>query len=244
MSSPAAREGLGVDALVSFDCWNTLLSDVDPTRARARQVDAVVAAAGPGLDRDTAGEALDLALAGHTRAWQAGRHHGLGRIVDDLRGRLGLDPASREPLAAALAHVEPDDVRLAPGARQTLTALRRAGYRLGLVCDTGVRPGTTVRRLLAGHGVLDLLDALAFSDEVGVPKPDRRMFDAVLAPLGAAPERSAHVGDLVATDVAGARAAGMRAVLFTGLTPAPDPTGAPDLVVDDLTDLPDALESL
>lgn len=231
-------------AVVTFDCWNTLLSDVDPARSRERQIDAVLAASPVPLARERAAEILDDALAGHTRAWQAGNHHGLRRIVAELLERLGTGASTGQTLAAALSHVPPEQVRLTAGAGVTLARLRSAGYRLALVCDTGVRPGETVRGLLAAHGILDCFDALAFSDEVGAPKPDRRMFDAVLAPLGADPARSTHVGDLVPTDVIGAHRAGMRTVLFTGLTPAPEQLVCrPDHVIDDLTDLPALLES-
>ena len=51
---------------------------------------------------------------------------------------------------------------------------------------------------------------LAFSDEVGAPKPDPRCFLAAIEPLGAEPKHVLHVGDLRRTDVAGARALGMR----------------------------------
>src|SRR5207249_2916452 len=58
--------------------------------------------------------------------------------------------------------------------------------------------------------------ALVFSDEVGVYKPDPRIFQAALGALGAEPSEAAHVGDLRFTDVAGARAVGMRAIRFSG----------------------------
>lgn len=231
-------------AVVSFDCWNTLLSDVDPERSRDRQVDAVVAAALTPLPRDRAAEILDGALAGHTMAWRAGRHHGLGRIVAELVDRLGVGADAAPSLAAALSQVDPEDVRLTPSAEATLATLRSRGYRLALVCDTGVRPGEIVRGLLAAHGVLERLDALAFSDEVGAPKPDPRMFEAVLSALGADPARSVHVGDLVPTDVLGGHRAGMRTVLFTGLTPPPEQMVCePDHVIGDLADLPALLET-
>jgi FMN phosphatase YigB (HAD superfamily) len=47
---------------------------------------------------------------------------------------------------------------------------------------------------------------------VGVPKPHPRTFQAALEPLGVAPARALHVGDLRRTDVAGARELGMVAV--------------------------------
>jgi len=81
-----------------------------------------------------------------------------------------------------------------------------------VVCDTGLTPGRVVRRHLERVGLLSLLDVHVFSDEVGVPKPDPRVFRAALAPFGVPPAEAAHVGDLRRTDVAGARGMGMTSV--------------------------------
>ena len=62
--------------------------------------------------------------------------------------------------------------------------------------------------MLEDLGLEPHLEFLAFSDEVGVPKPDPAIFAKALAELGAKPERAVHVGDLKRTDVAGARAFG------------------------------------
>lgn len=233
-------------AVVSFDCWNTLLTDSAPDAARERQVAAVDAATGGRLGRERAATALDDAVATHADAWRAGRHHGLARIVAGLADALGLDDQARAGLADDLPAIDPAEIVATPGAHETLDALHDAGYRLALACDTGIRPGRLVRGLLDQHGLLDRLDSLAFSDEVGVPKPDARMFEAALQPLDGDPARSAHVGDLVATDVVGARNAGLRAVLFTGITPPEVARGAstvaPDCTIDRLTDLPAVLE--
>jgi putative hydrolase of the HAD superfamily len=48
----------------------------------------------------------------------------------------------------------------------------------------------------------------------GVEKPDRRFFEILVARAGGRPETTLHVGDLYHVDVAGARAAGLQAMLF------------------------------
>jgi len=73
-------------------------------------------------------------------------------------------------------------------------------------------PGRVVRRHLDRLGLLSELESQAFSDEVGIPKPHRRAFESALAPLRVPPDAAVHVGDLRATDVAGARALGMTTV--------------------------------
>ncbi len=75
-----------------------------------------------------------------------------------------------------------------------------------------------------------------------VGKPSPEFFTAALSSLGAAPERTAVVGDDLESDVAGAQAAGMRGVLVrTGKFRASDLEASsirPDAVLDSLADLP------
>jgi len=110
---------------------------------------------------------------------------------------------------------------------ETVERLRGAGVACALICDTGLTPGHVVRQHLLRLGLLRGLRAQIFSDEVGVPKPDARMFRAALAALGCPAREALHVGDLRRTDVAGARGVGMGSVRIRA-------------VHDDGTDLPEA----
>jgi putative hydrolase of the HAD superfamily len=65
--------------------------------------------------------------------------------------------------------------------------------------------------------MLKYFDGWAFSDEVGVYKPDPAIFARALTSLGDVPaDRALHVGDLRRTDIAGARAIGMTSVRYRG----------------------------
>ncbi len=81
--------------------------------------------------------------------------------------------------------------------------------------------------MLDENGLLEYLDVLCFSDEVGVPKPGAEIFEKALAGLGVNPPEAIHVGDLRRTDIAGARHIGMHAARFRA-------------VHDDESDSPDA----
>jgi FMN phosphatase YigB (HAD superfamily) len=104
--------------------------------------------------------------------------------------------------------------------------------RLGMICDTGLTPGRVVRRLLHQLGLLTYFDVCVFSDEVGVPKPDPRIFHTALDALAADASHAAHVGDLLRTDVAGARGVGMTSIRIRAVYD--DPSGQPE--ADLLTD--------
>jgi len=94
-----------------------------------------------------------------------------------------------------------------------------------------------VRRLLDGLGLLDHLAVQSFSDEVGFPKPDHRPFLAAIEPLGVSPLDVVHVGDLKRTDVAGARALGMRSVRIRARHDDASEGPEADRVVDSHADL-------
>ena len=66
---------------------------------------------------------------------------------------------------------------------------------------------------LGPTGILELVDGVVTSAEVGAAKPDPRVFERALAIAGVEPGEALHAGDKVDNDVEGARAAGVRAVL-------------------------------
>ncbi|HEX2863222.1 MAG TPA: HAD family hydrolase, partial [Deinococcales bacterium] len=90
---------------------------------------------------------------------------------------------------------------------------------LGIVCDAATTPGRILRELLAADGLLGFFvpEALSFSDETGHCKPRPQAFQRALDGLGLPPAQVAHVGDIPRTDIAGARAAGLKAVRFAGV---------------------------
>jgi HAD superfamily hydrolase (TIGR01549 family) len=63
-------------------------------------------------------------------------------------------------------------------------------------------------------GLGNAFDLVIDSHHVGVEKPDPRIFELALAPFGVRPDEALHLGDTFAADVAGARAAGLRAALI------------------------------
>lgn len=199
---------------VTFDCWNTLIREREFATARAQRLAALrdaVASHGRSLDAEGLEAALSGAHQRHIDLWCAGIGSGSPEMAGWALAAAGIEDADA---AAALGRQFEDaglagEIEVLPGAGETLEQLASAGLRLALVCDTGFSPGRVVRQMLARGGLLEFLDVQVFSDEVGVPKPHARMFEAALGPIGAAPAAAAHVGDLRPTDVAGGRSFGM-----------------------------------
>jgi putative hydrolase of the HAD superfamily len=125
---------------------------------------------------------------------------------------------------------------LFPDTLHCLQALR-GHARIGLVSDAQ-RP--FLEPELAMTGLAPLLDAVVVSSDHGYRKPDPRLFARGLELLGAAPKRAVYVGDNPLRDVAGARMAGMRAVLLRRDVAAPAEDGpAPDRTIRTLRELLD-----
>ena len=203
---------------VTFDCWNTLLYEADWETAHALRIRALESSsreAGRVVSLEGARSAFDTAWEEHMRLWREGVATGAHEIALRALAELGLKephPALEHLVRAYEEASHSSEIAALEGARETLVVLARAGVRRAVVCDTGLTPGRVVRRHLDRLGLLELLEVQVFSDELGVPKPHPHAFRAALEPFGVEPGCALHVGDLRRTDVAGARALGMRSV--------------------------------
>jgi HAD superfamily hydrolase (TIGR01509 family) len=127
--------------------------------------------------------------------------------------------AEPERLAPALAELESYHERwnlwetVLPGVPETLEQLRAAGFRLVVVSNSN----GTLRAKLRNVDLDRRVDIVIDSHEVGVEKPDARIFHLAMERAGIGPAEALHVGDLYEVDVVGARGAGLRAVLVDPL---------------------------
>jgi beta-phosphoglucomutase len=93
--------------------------------------------------------------------------------------------------------------------RPALEALRDLGMLLGVLSNFG----TGLEDLLRDRGLRDYFGFLIVSALVGVAKPDPGIFDRAVAAAGRPRSRLLYVGDHYGDDIAGARGAGLDAVL-------------------------------
>ena len=106
-----------------------------------------------------------------------------------------------------------------PDAAPTITALQRAGLRVGLISNIGYE----LRPILRAHGLGALADRATLSFEHRIMKPDARLFEAALAQLGTEPGDTLMVGDHATADTGGV-ALGMRTLVLP-MTPPGAPHG-------------------
>jgi HAD superfamily hydrolase (TIGR01509 family) len=78
-----------------------------------------------------------------------------------------------------------------PDTEPVLRELRRRGVKVGVVSNIA----EDLRPAFAKHGWAELIDGFTHSFEVGVEKPDPKLFLAACAAIGTAPGRTLVVGD-------------------------------------------------
>jgi len=111
-------------------------------------------------------------------------------------------------------------VDLIGGSREGLQALADTGVRLGIVSNADGLMGqrlANVEVCQVGPGIAVEVECVIDSGNVGIMKPDARIFKAALDVMDVAPERAWYVGDMPAIDVVGARRAGIRPFLMDPL---------------------------
>lgn len=93
-----------------------------------------------------------------------------------------------------------------PGASSVLASLH-GRYVTGVISNHEYP--AIQRRRLAASGLAGFLDTVVISSDIGIEKPDPRIFDYVLQLLGMTADQCLFVGDSIISDDAGARDAGM-----------------------------------
>jgi FMN phosphatase YigB (HAD superfamily) len=123
---------------------------------------------------------------------------------------------------------------------ETLAAVKDAGLATALVSNAGFTTAPALRSMLDAYGLTPYFDALVFSDDLLVAKPDARMFERAIEALGIGTSECVYVGDSPHSDVFGAQQAGIFAVQ---IGPRTRDGITPDLHIDRLEELMPALSA-
>ncbi len=213
------------NTMVSVDFWDTLVrADSNGEKRTEARINALREVSRR-YDKEPTDEAIRQARSHVSRAFDdewfgKQRTQSTRELVQGMLDALAIPakPAEVDDLTEAFREslfLGPPE--LAEGVKEALANIS-IYYRLAIISDTMFSPGSVIRRYLDQVGILQHFDAFAFSDELGVSKPHRKAFETVLKATDARPERSWHVGDIMKTDIKGAKALGMHAILFTGFS--------------------------
>ena len=101
--------------------------------------------------------------------------------------------------------------RVFPETHSVLASLKERGYKLGLISNN---LDGMIQSQMKTLGISGYFDAVTFSQEAGVEKPDPAIFKLALKRTGSVPEECVHVGDNYDQDVIGARSVGIAPILI------------------------------
>ena len=205
---------------VTFDFWGTLYREIAAAggvrmRKRALALAEATGAAVSDAERVLMAAAREFGHVHITEQRTLTPHDAVHLATTALGTPLSDDTvgALAEFFATIILEHPPEPVE------DALDAVRATAARVpvGIISDTGISPGSSLRVLLERDGFMPHLRHLSFSDEVGVSKPQALMFTRTAEALGVAPGELLHLGDLEPTDIAGVRALGGQAGLFAGV---------------------------
>jgi len=243
---------------ITFDLWDTLVIDDSDEAKRAEQGlrskfderrhllwEALNTTEPIGLE--TVRLAYNVGDAAFNKVWK--EMHITWHIAERLRvilNGLGRELPDEIFNAVVRAHEEmevdiPPDAM--PDAVPVLERLARR-YKLCIVSDAIVSPGSCLRRLLENHGLAKFFNGFAFSDEVGHSKPHRSMFESAAGQLGVEIGEMLHIGDRDHNDVKGPQQLGMKAILFTASRDVDKTNTSADAICESFDKLEAAIDRL
>jgi len=221
--------------MVSVDFWNTL---VDPTEggderynARLKAIREVASKnGGKILEEEQVADTFEQVSEHFSKIWlQEHKTPKPDLLTKKLLAHLGIDANNGEVedlsnrIQYSLLEGPP---AVAPNAASVLKELSEK-YCLIIISDTMYTPGKVLRKYMEEKDLAGYFSGYIFSDEMGFSKPDTRAFGEALKIAGSQPHTSYHIGDLEHTDIVGAKASNMKAILYTGLgTDEPEETEA------------------
>jgi putative hydrolase of the HAD superfamily len=144
-------------------------------------------------------------------------------------GRLKKEELRNERFRVALAHFQSDQTEIVqqlsdgyielspkqtalfPFAIETLSDLKKEGFRLHIITN-GFKEVQFTK--LGNSGLLPFFDIIICSEDVGKNKPDPAIFHHALSCANAQAQHSVMIGDDYEIDILGALNAGMHAIFF------------------------------
>jgi putative hydrolase of the HAD superfamily len=134
--------------------------------------------------------------------------------------------------------VSPLCMQVRDGVHETLTYLKRNGYKLGIISNgqTSVQNVT-----IDAIDIRPFMGTIIVSETVGLRKPDPQIFALAMSELGASADETWYVGDHPTVDVLGAAAAGLTPIWFKGVHAWLEDRPFPELQIESI---PEILELL
>jgi putative hydrolase of the HAD superfamily len=228
---------------ITFDCWDTLLDD-DASRGKKRKEFFLRTLNDNGFP--TGEEDMNELFSREGKVFQDYIIEHRKTPDSSMRVKtileladVSLPPAEMDKIALYSDRVALDNrPPMVPGIKEVLGELTKM-YKLAVICNTGWHSGNTVRQLLEGYDFPKYFLHMTFSDEAEIAKPHKQIFEYTLDKINCRTEDAAHIGDSEYSDIVGAKEAGMKAILFTGINDKYRDNNSADIAISNYDNLVD-----
>lgn len=106
-----------------------------------------------------------------------------------------------------------------PGIQRLMQVLKEKGIHIGIGTDmTAYYQVVKLEKL----GLAQYVDSMVTSEEAGVEKPEKALFQLCIEKAGCLPEECLFIGDNPKKDIAGARSVGMQVLCYQGCVHFPE----------------------
>lgn len=163
------------------------------------------------------------------------------KLYPRLAAALGVGSRCGVLLLSDFQTQYPHFARLSIGALEMLIALRERGLKTAIISNGHAEVQSAKIEIT---GLKNAVDLVVISEDVGLRKPDPRIFQLAAERLGVAPACCIFVGDNPEADVRGAEASGMTGVFYRSGTSWPDALPFPKYSIDTLVEVLPLIEAL
>jgi len=193
--------------VVFFDLWRTMAHSLD--KEPILQVQGILGHKSPAEDAHGK-PALDLRFLRTCLTTNIGDPE---RFLHHVAGEFGCPPVTSGAVAQfkEVLGREFDNLAIYGDTHPVLSALQAHGYRLGVISNLWAFPAN---QLFEVNGLSAYFEHKIYSFEVGHSKPEPEIFMAACARFGVDPHECLMVGDHPDSDIRGALAVGMNAVMI------------------------------
>ncbi|MBY9004479.1 MAG: HAD family hydrolase [Candidatus Lokiarchaeota archaeon] len=201
---------------ITFDLWNTLFENISYSDIRLKLISNKIEFKNKNLSSDNIKESYESNFLFLNPEEKVNKIHHVFtekrfiNLLSDINVKMSNTEIIEivKKLEDMMLNNPPP---LKPNVKKTLESLAPK-YKIGLISDTGITPGRVLKQALEHHEILQFFDTLIFSDEIGVYKPHPLPFQTALKNLAVPAELSIHIGDLIDTDIVGAKNFNMSAI--------------------------------
>jgi len=232
---------------VTFDLWNTLFSNVSYSTERFNYLIEKLESEAILFNEEDLKKVFDkiFSFANWYRESLASKHIYTASRFEEMLKQVNIQ-LKPEIFDEIIMNFESTMLTIKPplknNVRETLENLV-PDYKIGIISDTGITPGRIIRKVLEEYQLLKFFEVTLFSDETGIYKPHLSVFQLALNKLGVKPQNVAHVGDLILTDIKGAKESNITSIWINDRNQSTPSDIVPDFEIYDLYEVVDIVRT-